>query len=507
MATDWSLFTSLIAVVSTTACLWLAFRRTAVVKAEDQLLAATEEHVRNIAEHALQDENVVSIDDELNRLYEANGKEGVAKLEESLKHNVVSEWVLSHALRMNPKIPWSPVTGGPSIDKTDAISKMIARTIRKAFWDRYREQLNGRDSYNLVIERLSELRDRVAGFMPVAHRVAFAAQLDMEIVTQLVRNDRFDFNAFVEVTNILVGMLARVESPAAHEDTIAFVNDKVMKSVDDSDPAKLRIIFNGRIVDTLAFFFGQCDRVEAELAEFRESLISSKERKGRERAAFDNVLKEGVLRLTYIHSYVETNPSDHQSNWDGNRKRELLRGICTQVFSMIFSGDFKHVHEPMRLDIPVLIRFRNSYLCIARLAVIHVCLSAHIRVESAVTEQIWNALIENKSVQEVEDMLLVEESKGYIKPALIEAYKGEGPVAELMQKRIQNGLLVLIDNPTSSIVGISSTFIQDRMREFATHYFKFIADYLDVYADVYKTTYSAVSVPPTPETPYRYNNN
>ena len=433
----------------------------------------------------------------LEEIAKTSGSEGLkaAEMISAKFHDALGQWLFFRILRRQGGLAFSPVTGLPASPSAgvQGISERIAGTIRRAYWDKHRADLNNGDrpDYTQVMLRIEELRTRIASYMPVSKRADFASQLDLHLVKQLVENGAFDVDSFCQIAETIDRMLLRVESPASHEVTHEFVKKISRETADNVREAGIAGLkkFNDTIIDALSFFFSQCDVLEAELENFKISQISATERRKAELRSFAAAVDVGLVRIEKIEKFVKSMPLDAGHNFAGFLFFEFFKNFQSQIEA----GNFP---ETLNLDSSEISQLQNSWVCLLRLFTVTASLPALMPAAArpSTVEKIWPLLLSDASPGQVAAAVCVDRGKRNLADAAIAAAIAlDGAVADLMRKRLIKAMeeaaaQQLQGHPGRVSLG-TLQFAEDRATELHKKLIEFCADHLSVYGEYYKNKY------------------
>ena len=216
----------------------------------------------------------------------------------------VSEWVFYHTLRTHKEVSWNSTTGlmDEALSPQEReIGTRIASTMRRAFWDQHYEDLEKiPPAYSHVIDRLVELQARINEY-----RRRGSAVWDLDLVRQVVQNEKFDRPFFISLLRRGVEVMYDIESPAAHEDTVRWLEQHVF-----TQTVKSKSDFHKGIVSSLEFLFAQLDVLEAEMANFKTAQMGIEAKRKQERDVFRSLVTSGVIEATRIKKMLTMDPDE-----------------------------------------------------------------------------------------------------------------------------------------------------------------------------------------------------
>ena len=434
----------------------------------------------------------------LEEIAKFSGSQGLRAAEKiSAKfHDALGQWLFFRILRRQGGLAFSPLTGLPASPSAgiQGVSERIAGTIRRAYWDKHRADLNSGDrpDYTQVMLRIDELRTRIAGYMPASKRADLAAQLDLDLLKQQVENGAFDVDSFCQVTETINRMLLRVESPASHEITRDFSRKIYQETADNVREAGVAGLkrFNDTIIDSLAFFFGQCDVLEAELENFKISQISATERRKAELKSFVAAVDAGLVKTEKIEKFIESMPPEVPHNFAGFLFFEFFKNFIGEIES-------GNLPETFNLDGSEISQLLNSWLCVLRLFTVAASLPALMSatVRPAALEKVWPLLLSNSSPAQICATVHVERGKKNLKDAAITAAVAlDGAVADLMRRRLLKAMAeaaaAQLQGQAGRIaMGKDLLFPENLATELHKKLIEFCAGHLSVYGEYYKSKY------------------
>lgn len=230
---------------------------------------------------------------ELSELLQSVSEEdlGVIKANSDILSFLMSEWIFYHTLRTK-KVHYDSVTGvmdGTLSPQEKDLGKRIALTMRRAYWDKHLEDLKkSPPNYGHVLDRLGELQSRINMYQKSRKSEIF----DLDLIKQAVLAGAFDRPFFASLVERVIQALADLESPASHEETRRWFNEREKNSDFHSD-----------IVSCLEFLFSQLDVLEAEIAAFKSNQISMEIRRKKERETFSTLIKNERLKIPILKSH------------------------------------------------------------------------------------------------------------------------------------------------------------------------------------------------------------
>merc|ERR1719191_1627499 len=233
----------------------------------------------------------------------------IEKFAEELQ-NSSSLWLFYHQLRMRPDLAYQGPHGiSNAASATEkSLAEQIATTMKRAYWDSVKESLNTPPpELAFLLERVAELLDTMAGFLPESRREAFIKKtLDFDLLKNQVENNAFDHDSLLQVLRQLAQGLMTLESAFQSEKTEAW-----LRNLEQQSPPMDFKSFNNTIVDSVAYLFEKCDILRTEIANYQLQKTKVKERQNLERYHFVQMLKSGAISLDLARAWLVESASEH----------------------------------------------------------------------------------------------------------------------------------------------------------------------------------------------------
>jgi len=150
----------------------------------------------------------------------------------------------------------------PKIILDDKIYKQISKTVKKAYWDKFKEDLDSGD-FSLVISLLKDIREMI--FSLISNRQdlqeQFKNKLDYELIEQMINHNAMKVEDIYNIAIALIDYLKMLQAPIDDRDTEEWCNSITELFYKET-------ITYGEILP--AFFCGIFDRLE----KIKERLIN-----------------------------------------------------------------------------------------------------------------------------------------------------------------------------------------------------------------------------------------
>ena len=393
----------------------------------------------------------------------------------------ISEWIFYHTLRTNKTIAWNPVTG--IVDQTmtsdeKVLGEKLARNIRKAYWDSHVADLQA-ENYTCVIDRLSELDERINFFRPIQFRRPI---FDDVLIRQQIATKTFDRSSLISCASVAVDAMADLESPAAHEDTVAWFETHLFH------PSEA-VAFSTEIVNVLAFIFAQLDVLDAELANYKSAQLNSVARREKERSIFESLISTGTIHIVGIEKVFSNSEKFSNCEIFSTFKQFFLNQLPTTLPVLL---------ESLAPDSDAINFFRVKLSAVERLAAFCVAInSLGCNADEDFLLHVYDAYLLEESADTVPDLLAVVRVKFGIDASgvLPNCMTPTGQVRSLYTRRILTLLdKVIVPGPIEAIpstsLGSSPWYLSvavKKLNELVVELTDFMADHLQVYLPIYKS--------------------
>eukprot|EP00746_Dinoflagellata_sp_MGD_P005862 gnl/MRDRNA2_/MRDRNA2_111361_c0_seq1.p1 gnl/MRDRNA2_/MRDRNA2_111361_c0~~gnl/MRDRNA2_/MRDRNA2_111361_c0_seq1.p1 ORF type:complete len:540 (+),score=118.78 gnl/MRDRNA2_/MRDRNA2_111361_c0_seq1:244-1620(+) len=440
----------------------------------------------------------------------------IEKFAEELQ-NSSSLWLFYHQLRMRPDLAYQGPHGiSNAASATEkSLAEQIAKTMKRAYWDSVKESLNTPPpELAFLLERVAELLDTMAGFLPESRREAFIRKtLDFDLLKSQVENNAFDHDSLLMVLRQLAQGLMSLESVFQSEKTEIW-----LRNLETQPPSSDFKSFNNLIVDSVAYLFEKCDILKTEVANYQLQKTKVKERQNLERYHFVQMLKSGAISMDVACAWLRESGDDHTEIAFIHSFIRLLRRK-----SAITMDDCP---EPLRCDLQRLQDFQSSLQGVALLG-LAVLLTSPLLPKDASSEDvgkffeaIWlESQKAQPSMQRIKDcihdqIVVLRRQHGVpdldhaeITKALesLEKCLGEDvPAFRLLHDRTLDAFQAAMGPPKRDIpqtaLGekpLSMKFAVERLSTVVNDIWSFAGDHLQVYKAFYKEALHP-SAPPSP---------
>jgi hypothetical protein len=282
---------------------------------------------------------------------------------------MVSEWVFYHTLRSKKSVHWDSVTGmmgeGLSPQERD-LGRRIADTMRKAYWDKHLEDLSKPvPEYKHILDRLSELQSRIRGFQKAKDIEVF----DLDLIKQTIATNSFDRPFFISIIARVIEVLNDLESPAAHEQTAAWFASELF----EKDGTNFHI----EIVESLKFLFAQLDLLDAEMANYKATLIALESKRKKERELFHSLVTERVIEVPNLRTHLPPLPAETALSF-ASLNQHILTNWKAIIVKELMSESHK-LPESLFPDISHFSELRKRVFSSIRLATVFVAVHSQLQ--------------------------------------------------------------------------------------------------------------------------------
>jgi hypothetical protein len=457
------------------------------------------------------------------KLLEAQGTltpEKMAEIEKFAEElqNSSSLWLFYHQLRMRPDLAYQGPHGisNAASSHEKSLAEQIASTMKRAYWDSVKESLNTPPpELAFLLERVAELLDTMAGFLPEPRREAFVKKtLDFDLLKSQVENNAFDHSGLLVVLRQLAQGLMSLESEFQSEKTETW-----LRNLETQTPPSDFQSFNSLIVDSVAYLFEKCDTLKTEIANYQLQKTKVKERHNLERYHFVQMLKSGAISLDTARAWLMETDNDHVEVAFIHGFIRLLRN--KKAITM------DECPEPLRCDLQKLQNFQSSLQGVALLG-LAVLLTSPLLPKDASPEEvgkffeaIWlESQKAQPSMQRIKDcihdqIVVLRRQHGVpdldhteITKALesLEKCLGEDvPAFRLLHDRTLDAFQTAMGPPKRQVppsaLGekpLHMKFAVERLSALVTDMWSFAGDHLEVYKPFYKEALHP-SAPPSPQ--------
>jgi hypothetical protein len=458
------------------------------------------------------------------KLLEAQGTltaEQMADLEKFAEElqNSSSLWLYYHQLRMRPDLAYQGPHGiSNAASSTErSLADQIATTMKRAYWDSVKEGLNTPPpELTFLLERVAELLDTMAGFLPESRREAFKRQtLDFDLLKSQVDNNAFDYASLIQVLRQLSQGLMTLESQFQSEKTAEWLT-----SLEQRQPPEDFKSFNVLIVDSVAYLFEKCDIMRTEITNYQIKQTKVKERQNHERYHFVQMLKSGAISLDVASTWLR---ESNNENVEIAFIHAFIR-LC-QTKNALAMDDCP---EPLRCDLQRLQDFQSGFQGVALLGLV-VLLTTPLLPKDASADDVgkfvetaWSeAAKDQPRMQLIKDTIhdqIVVLRRQYGAPDLeheqitkalesLERCLGEDvPAFRLLHDRTLSAVQASLGPPKREIpqgaLGDKPwpmRFVVDKLNRLVNDIWSFAGDHLEVYKPFYAEALRQSSNPPSPK--------
>jgi T-complex protein 11 len=373
------------------------------------------------------------------------------------KHKNFSAWAEAHDIRMYASrqgASFDPLTNTVSSPSSNpAVMRSVAATIRKAFWDKHRHDM---DPFELL-KLLDELNTRILSFLPESRRAEFA--LDIDLYRQEADMACFDWDSLKDICQRLERSLHLLESPAAHALTKKFVSERPLSSAS----------FSTEVVAVLEFFHSQVDLLEAEIGNYLLSQVSNEDKKENERRKFQDLVTTGVIDPVAMREF-----SLSQKN------NCTFQDFYSYFVDLIVNDKQSLVHEALGLDRKLIEKMSNSFTCVERIGVLEISIRNIIKAEEVtMIPNIWSVLITRGDKDDVMTVIPEKYHSTLLTAAIEAGFIGKSALSIVIRERVKNLLL------TGFGSNLGSSYAENRGMELRDAVRSFAMEYWSVYGDIY----------------------
>jgi len=442
----------------------------------------------------------------------------IEKFAEELQ-NSSSLWLFHHQLRMRPDLMYEGPHGiSNAASATEkSLAEQIATTMKRAYWDSVKEGLNvPPPDLKFVLERVAELLDTMASFIPQSQREAFKKKtLDFELLQRQLENNAFDHASLLQVLKQLSQGLMSLESAFQSEKTAEW-----LAGIEQQSPPEDFKSFNALIVNSVAYLFEKCDIMRTEIANFQIQRTKVKERQNLERYHFVQMLQSGAITLHVSSAWLR---ESNNENVEIAFVHAFIK-LCQKKEAITMDD----CPEPLRCDLQRLQDFQSRLQGVALLGLAVLLTSKLLPQDASVDdvgkffEAIWlEAEKDQPKMQLIKDAIhdqIVVLRRQYGAPDLehaeitkalenFEKCLGEDvPAFRLLHDRTLGAFQAALGPPKREIpqgaLGDKPwpmKFAVERLNRVVNEIWSFAGEHLEVYKPFYEEALRQLSNPPSPK--------